>query len=444
MPFPSRAPTRSVNRRSFLAGSAALGVAAVSGCSTGRSADRLTFLVNHTNQEAELFQKVIDQFVRSHPRLGIRVQVQNIANGAQFYTKLRTVSVTHDLPDIWYARTLDTAFNVANDWQRDLTDRIRSEPSVDVSDMWPSQVRQMSIGDQQYSLPYDFSCYAIYYNKTMFEKAGIPRPDDDNWTWSDLFDLASSFGHRSGRRQDRWGFYFSLSDWLFDGIFRSNGGSLFNADGTQVTVGSQENIDTMHQFIKQLDNGNAPRSQTLGAAVDPFVSGLVAMAVNGSWASKQTRDQIGDRFDWDVLKLPKGTTGERAVATAGGAWGISTDSKNPDACWELISYLSARQQINTFISKPLRGTPGRQSSATDETRLASRDDQPPHSFGIFAEQIRKDSYPVTYPSFWAEFETIWNNRTSALNAGARPEDVLRQVQKDSAAAARRYLAESGK
>ncbi|WP_114559190.1 extracellular solute-binding protein [Desertihabitans aurantiacus] len=431
-------PPPQLSRRALLGGAAAAAVAGLTGCASQRSASRLSFLVNHTNQEATLFQQVVDEWLQTRPELS--VAVQNIANGAQFYTRLRTVSVTRDLPDIWYARTLDTAFNVANEWQLPLTDRIAADPDVDVSDMWPAQVRQMSIGDQQYSLPYDFSCYAIYYNKSMFDEVGIARPDDENWTWPDLFDLAGAFTRIQGRRQDRWGFYFSLGSWLFDGIFRANGGALFDDEGRRCLVGSEQNIETMRQLFAQLANGNAAQPQTLGAAVDPFVSGLVAMSVQGSWATAQTRDQVGDRFEWDLLKLPRGSTGRREVATAGGAWGISVDSANPDAAFALIKYLSAREQLNTFISEPLRGIPGRASSAADEVEMTRGQDLPPRNFAILSEQFLDDAYEVTYPPFWAEYETIWNNRSTALNAGAAPEDILPQIERDTNAASARYFA----
>ncbi len=428
------------SRRTFLAGAAAT-TAGLAGCASPRSSTNLSVLVNHTNQEAALFQDQIDGFAATRP--GVQIRVQNIS-GAQFYTKLRTVSVTRDLPDVWYARTLDTAFNVANGWQLPLDDRLAADRDrVAVDDFWPAQLRQMSIEGRLYSLPYDFSCYAIYVNTTMFDELGLPRPDDESWTWTDLFDLASAFKRVEGGRQDRWGIYFSLGSWLFDGVFRSNGGALFGDDGRTVEVGSAENIETIRQFYAQLDNGNAAQPQTLGAAVDPFVSGLVAMAINGSWATKQTRDQIGDRFEWDVLKLPRGSTGRREIAAAGGAWGISTDSANPDLAWELITYLSDRDRLNTFVSEPLRGIPGRISAAADEAALAAESRQPPTNFHILSEQFLTDAYEISWPAFWSEYETIWNNRSTALNSGAEPADILPQIQQDAQAAATRFAVAAG-
>lgn len=421
-------------RRALLAGGAGAAFA-LTGCGRSRSTTDLSVLVNHTNQEAALFQDQVDRFAADRP--GVRIRVQNIANGAQFYTKLRTVSVTGDLPDVWYARTLDTAFNVANGWQLRLDDRLDSGGT---DDFWPAQVRQMSVAGSLYSLPYDFSCYAIYVNTTMFDELGVPLPDDETWTWTDLFELAAAFRRVENGRQNRWGFYFSLGSWLFDGIFRAHGGSMFDDAGRTVRVGSAENIETLRQFYAQLANGNAAQPQTLGAAVDPFVSGLVAMAINGSWATKQTRDQVGDRFAWDVLKLPRGSTGRREIAAAGGAWGISTDSANPDLAWELISYLSDRERLNTFISEPLRGIPGRISSAEDEATMAARSRQPPRNFKILSDQFLTDAYEITWPAFWSEYETIWNNRSTALNSGADPAEILPQIERDAQAAAARYAA----
>ncbi|WP_043346402.1 ABC transporter substrate-binding protein [Beutenbergia cavernae] len=430
-----------MSRRSFLGGAAAAGALTLGACGSPRSARDLTFLINHTNQEAQLFDEQIGVFLDGDPEH--RITLQNIASGPQFYTRLRTVSVTNDLPDVWYARTLDTAFNVSNSWQLPLDEFIRDDPDAAVDDIWAAQVRQMSVDDVQYSMPYDLSCYCIYYNRTAFEEKGIDRPDDESWTWDELFEIAEAFTESSGGRQTRWGFYFSLGTWFFDGVFRSNGGGLFEDDGRTVVIASEENIATLDTFYAMMDSGVAAQPQTLGAAVDPFISGLVAMAVNGSWATAQTRDQIGDRFAWDVLKLPKGTTGRREVATAGGAWGISRDSANPELAWEFIRFLSDTERLNLFISEPLRGIPGRISAAEDEEAMNASAGLPPESFRILRQMLVEDAYEVTWPPFWAEFETIWNNRATALNGGARPRDVLTQIDSDVRAASARFFGSEG-
>jgi len=425
-----------LSRRGLLAGAAGL-AALGTGCgyvSSGSSGNSLRFITNHTAEEASGFQAALRVFQRQHS--GVSVNYLNIANGTQFYTKLKTVSVAGDLPDVWFTRTYDIGFNAANKWQIPIDEYVRAD-HIDTADFWPAELAQMTYQGRLYSLPYDFSNWGVYYNRTMFEKERIPVPTGD-WTWQEFFDLAKQFRQTKSGRQIRWGAAFPMQDWFLIGVLKAHGGDTFTADARRCVVNSPTNVDTFRLFAKQFANGNAPIPGATGAG-DPFVAGMIAMDVNGSWATQQRRLEIGKRFDWDVVKLPKGPTGRRDITTAGGAWGISKDSKRRDQAWELVKFLAAAPQERAFIGKPIRGIPGLQSVAAEEERIATSTRQPPANFGIFRAEMSQDAVASAYPVFWSEFDTIWTNRVAAIATGTDPAHVLPHLQDDANAAAARYF-----
>ncbi|HVX42261.1 MAG TPA: ABC transporter substrate-binding protein [Mycobacteriales bacterium] len=394
-------------------------------------------MTNHTADDEALFRAGIKRFQARHP--GIRVELLNIANGTEYYTKLRTMSVANDLPDVWYVRTADIAFNVANKWQYPLDDYVRKHSAeVDKADFWPAEVTQMTYQGKLYTLPYDFSNYGIYYNKTMFEKEGIPAPTGD-WTWKEFFELAGHFVQHKNGKATRWGVSVILSDWFHLGLVQAFGGRLLSEDLRTCTASLPENAEALGLFAEQFANGVAPAAGATPAGVDPFAAGLIAMDINGSWATQIRRLGIGDHFDWDVVELPKGPTGKRAVSTQGGAWGISNDAADKDEAWAFLEFLASEEQDNAFIAKPMRGIPGRQSSAKVFQQTVAASKQPPRNVDAFNRQMQHDTVDIVYPPYWAEFETIWNNRVQALTTGAKPKDVLRQLEDDVNAAAARYF-----
>ena len=449
--YSSRSRSNRITRRRFLAGTAGiLAGSLVAACGsrpglaptpTGRARElgpaTIRFVTNHTAEEAKDFQHVISEFNKRYPQ--IRVNYLNMAGGQEFYTAIKTQAVAHNLPDVWYTRTFDIPSNAAKGWQIPLDSYVQQDAAeVNTNDFWPAEVAQMTYEGKLYALPYDFSNWAIYYNKTMFEQEGV-KPPTDEWTWQDLFAVAEHFVRRKGNRQERWGLNAGFWDWFFMGVLVANGGKVFSDDLRRCELNSEQNVETFRMFWRQMQKGVIPLPGATPQGVDPFAGGLVAMNVNGSWATQSTRDAVGDRFEWDVVKLPKGSTGKRGVSAAGGAWGIAENSKYKEQAWEFVKFLASKDSINYLISRITRSIPGRQSCAQEWERVVRSSHQPPAHIEVFVSQMKEDAINWTYPPYWAEFQTIWANRTQAITNGQDPAKVLPQLEAEVNAVARRYF-----
>ena len=156
-----------------------------------------------------------------------------------------------------------------------------------------------------------------------------------------------------------------------------------------------------------------------------------------SWATAQTRLSVEKKFDWDVVRLPKGTTGKREVSAAGGSWVIPPTSKNQAAAWNFTKYLASKESQQVLIVDPLRSIPGRQSSAAEWEAKAKASNEPPAGIEIFPQQMKEDAVNWAFPKFWTEFDTIWANRIATLGAGGDPAKILSQIQDDTNKAAQR-------
>ncbi|MGC4153010.1 MAG: sugar ABC transporter substrate-binding protein [Propionicimonas sp.] len=434
-----------ISRRSLIKASVAIGgAAALAACTNtgtaptggtgGGGPARLRFMTNHSTAEEALFRQAIEGFKSVSP--DVTIDYLNIGDLASYQTKMKTLAAANDLPDVFYTRTAEVPSQAKLGWNLDLTEYANA--NADVNDIWPAQVGQMSYEGKLYGLPYDFSNQGIYYNKTMFEAEGIPLPTDE-LTWEELFAIAAAFKKLEGGSQTRWGIALRWDDWLWRGIFKAFGGGLLTEDQTASTANSAENIEAMRLFMKQIDDGVAPLLSALPTGVDPFAAGLVALQVNGSWATQSRRDNIGDAFEWDVVKLPKGPAGTRSISPNGGSWGVAAATAAPDAAQAFCAYLAAPEQQMMFIAEPMRGLPGRPSVAAKWEEIVKSAKVPPANIGVFPAQMQDDAIADTYPTFWQDVIASWTSRVGSstgtvLTGSADVEAALQGLHDDIARA----------
>ena len=154
---------------------------------SGTSAS-LSLLLDHTSLEVTRFQHIVNQFEKANP--GITVSVENIADATAFYTKINTDGVGHTLPDVWYVRTFDVAYDALKGWTEPLDSYMAKTPGFNVNDFFPALRSQIAYDGKIYTLPWNLSDMIIFINKTIFQKAGVAIPSPD-WNWDDFASTAS-------------------------------------------------------------------------------------------------------------------------------------------------------------------------------------------------------------------------------------------------------------
>ncbi len=420
---------QTVNRRQFLtlAGTTAA-VAGLAACAPPAAAPSgdgamsepamedvsLQFVTNHSTVEIPFFQEVVDNFMEANP--GVEISLLNVAT--EYYTKINTQGVGGDLPDIFYTRTFDVVPYASLGWTINLQPLIERD-GIDTSDFWEAEVVQMTYKGDLYALPYDFSNLAVVYNEDLFHELGMEVPDG-SWDWEGLRTVAQAMREEEDGRTTRWGFMAHPWPWVWVGIIAANGGRILSEDQTECVMHSDANIETLQFFVDLRRDGIVPEAGGMPQGVEGFSSGLLAMTSMGSWATQWRREVIGDKFVFDVVPYPYGSEGRRAVSAAGGAWGIATNSAHSETTWEFNVHLTSTESTNILISEPVRSIPGRKSSVPAWNEAASREDLPPRSVEVFAEQMA-DAYAEPFPAYWKDLQNIWFNRVAPLISGGGEE-----------------------
>lgn len=259
-----------------------------------------------------------------------------------YWNTLQTNAPTGDLPDVFNMSQDRFFFYADNDVLLDL------QPYWDAAEVdttvWGSGlVDPYRWGDEGnlYAGPVNWDTIAIYYNKDMFDAAGLEYPTAD-WTWDEFAEAARALTNAD---EDVYGaaVYSEYQAGYTNWIAATGTTPVAEAGRTRCTLEDEGSIEALN-FLKGLyDEGVMPSVSILGgtSADDVFnywASGRVAMINGGSWKLPQAIEEVP--FNWDVVQLPRHpeTGRSRSILHAVG-YVANAETENADLAANLILYL---------------------------------------------------------------------------------------------------------
>lgn len=298
-----------------------------------------------------LERQIREEFERLHP--GVRVQFEQIPGFGQYAPKLLMMHVSGSMPDVLSLDASSGAAFMDNGVLRDLTPFIAADRAFRLDDYFPRLVDVFRRGDKLYSIPFDFTPMMMYYNKRLFDAAGVPYPQP-GWTWDDFLRIAEALTVVSpdpGKPPSQYGFYFMnvmpfWLPWLW-----TNGGDVLDPEGQRATgcFDGPRSVEAV-QFLADLmlRYHVAPTlEESKAAGVDLFRSGQAAMDLKGHW---MMIDYQADGIDFGVAPLPTNIGRPTTVVYVTGL-SISAKAKHPDVAWEYIKFMTRKDvQIRRVAS----------------------------------------------------------------------------------------------
>ena len=205
--------------------------------------------------------------------------------------------------------------------------------------LWsPGQVRAMRVGGGVFFLPCYIHVDAMAINLDALDTLGLKYPAPD-WSYEDaarLFTAATR--HKAGQTSPGVHLHFSgnslgvpqadLSTYLLHGF----GGSLMDASRTRCTLGDAASVAAV-QWADQLYWSGAAGGTSKDLAHTPFQE----IGSNALLAELQT---WGTAFRWTYFPVPRYPAG-RSSFEATDYHAVSAGTRNPEAAWQLIRFLSA-------------------------------------------------------------------------------------------------------
>ncbi|MDD5546395.1 MAG: sugar ABC transporter substrate-binding protein [Candidatus Omnitrophica bacterium] len=290
-------------------------------------------------EEIGIITEMLKNWQKTHPE--IQVKLEHIPFGS-YVSKILTEIAGRSAPDIIASEVNMFVSFADKDVFLDLKPFVDKDKSFNLGDFFPEVVDRYTVDGKILGIPRDTAPFAcVYYNKKLFDEAGLPYPTDD-WDWNDLLDKAKKLTKvdKDGKVV-QYGFY---SD-MWPNFILSEGGRIVDnvKHPTKCLMNSPESMEGL-QFLVDLSHkykvsptSNTFRNLGLGV-IQMFMMQRVAMFHSGIWETPIVR-KVKD-FDWDVAMFPKSPKGIRKFATGGTAYGILKTTKYPEQAWEVLKALS--------------------------------------------------------------------------------------------------------
>jgi multiple sugar transport system substrate-binding protein len=367
-------------------------------------------------------EQQIAAFKELHPNITIEPQV---VPWSDYWTKLQTGVAGGSTYDVFWMNARNLPVYASQGALVPIQPLI-DDGSID-ADAYPEPLRRIYTFDGTvYGIPRDFDTIALFYNKDLFDKAGVEYPTGD-WTWDDLRAAAEKLTIKEGDTATQWGFGSTTSDQAnYFNLIKQNGGEILNEDMTEALLDEPAACEALAFAESFITDGLSP-SIAVQQANDPeatlFPGGVIAMIFEGSWDAL-TYSQANPAIA--VAPLPQGKT--RASANHALANVIWTGSQNQCAALEWVKYL-ASADAERILGET--GTVIPAMEGLQEDWVASI---PSMDLQVFIDAVDY-SFPLPAPPVGPE----WGNDVSAFlteawGAGMPPEEVCARADEVADAA----------
>jgi multiple sugar transport system substrate-binding protein len=287
-------------------------------------------------------------------------------------------------------------------------------------------------GSDMFIAPENFQTLALYYNKDLFDKAGVSYPNE-NWTWDDVLDAAQKLTLKDGDQAKQFGFDTGALGawWGWMALSQEQGGQLADNihEPTKLTFNTPETVNSL-QFLQDLiyKHGVAPDAAKRNALGGDFLTGKIAMYVGGDW-DLGTLKELKD-VAWDMAPLPKWGD-NRVVPYWMGGYVITEKSKHPDEAWEFVKWTMtenqetlAKQQSWIPVHNPSRdnaATPDWAPAGYAQTRFEWM------KYGMIGDVYHLKWREINDKAISPIVDQIFNNKLTAQEGLQQMDDLANQI-----------------
>ena len=243
--------------------------------------------------QEETLKKMIEIFESKNPDIKVDVQITGYED---YFTKLATTVGGGNPPDVFEMNMENFLSYMLRGACADLTGKI------DTANYSEGTLAAVSSEGKIYAVPMSFSTCVLFYNKDLFDQAGVAYPTDE-WTWADAQAAAEKI---KALGDDIWGYYQPITYNEFYKSIKGNGGSVLSEDYSQFTMNTPENVAVLEAMIARVrgENHVMPTKEELAGRGDwdLFTEGKLGMIITGIWGFPTFAEKC--TFDWDIVVEP--------------------------------------------------------------------------------------------------------------------------------------------
>jgi multiple sugar transport system substrate-binding protein len=284
-----------------------------------------------------------EAFEASHP--GVKIEYVDVAS-QDYAVKATTMLEGGDTSDVFMIKEIDNLINwQAQGFAAPLADYIAK--GYDMSGFVGTEVNY-AVDGVQYAIPFRSDFWVLFYNKDLFDAAGVDLPTND-MTWGQYAELAKKL---TDKEKDVYGTHYHT--WLSAVVN-------WAVCGTGYTLADKkyDNLLYYYTLYQDLEDSGACMSYADLKASGlhysaAFANGNIAMLPMGYWYVSTLIGYNKDgtcNFNWGITAVPHADD-----VAAGSSFGnltgamINAKSENKDLAWEYVSWLGGPEGAKATAS----------------------------------------------------------------------------------------------
>jgi multiple sugar transport system substrate-binding protein len=373
--------------------------------------------------EAAELQVLLDEINASQTEY----QVIHSPIPSDYYTQLKTQIAGGVGADMYWvdqnnmALASEGVFLPLNDCLADA----EPESAGDVNDYYPGILAVNQYEGEVYGLPWIAQPVVTYYNRALFDAAGLDYPTPD-WTWDDFMTMAKALTlDTDGNGEiDQWG--FTNNSWPPPYIFVwQAGGELISPDFTEVPIDAPEFLEGFEFYLSTAYNPEISPSREIIAEQgfgEMFKAGRIALFMGGA---ADDLDRV-EGMDVGVVRVPgHPVTGSHVTFAWNASTVVSANTANPEmACKALLAVTESihgwkivSPRISQATAEHLISAEPRKAASAEAIVAAAQEMRALPIFGNYAEFDA-----VFWSKFWGP---LINNETDLT-----PAELAAEVRLD--------------
>lgn len=328
----------------------------------------------------------------------------------EYYQKVVSQMAAGNSPDIGriaesYMPTLISKGQVV-----DLTEYIKND--FDMSQYYEKTFENSAYVDgHYYGVPSGLNNYLMYYNKDLFDEAGIPYPSAD-WDNPSSFEEIAEMARKLTKETEngkQFGFY--TGPYMAEiGMFSTSlgGNNVFDANGNP-SINDETSKQIYRWFDGMLREDQSmprPTDTAIMSAFDMFTNGRLAMIVDGTW----WLGSIGaiEGFNVGIAAVPGAEGGSAYTSQFVDSFVIYEGCENKDAAWKAIKAIVSQEGFEALAATGVGGTPVHKEvvNAVTEKLLGENVDA---DSKLVAQDALNHTVKVPYNEYYEEADQKVNN-----------------------------------
>lgn len=306
---------------------------ATSESKTGNDGEAITiqFWNAFTGTDGDVLREIVDKYNETNDK-NITIEM-DIMPGSSLEEKLPAAVATKTAPALIIRGNFDTATYAENGVLVPMDDFYESV-GMSEGDFSQASVDALKYEEKQYMIPMQVHSTFLYWNKDLFEAAGLD-PETPPATWAEAAEYAEKITD-SSKKIYGIGFPVSGAPCYFDAMFKSNGGDVFNEEGTASVLDSEANLKTLEYIQNLVKTGFAPVGSTGADTDNLMLAGQLGIYAGGPWLITGLKE---NDINFGVTGMPAGEESAKGVIEVQG-FGVTSSASEEEkaAAYDFIAY----------------------------------------------------------------------------------------------------------